>query len=241
MRKKNFRLAALVLLAVWVLAACGKTESGDPAAKAIKRPAVTSAELQFTAPAAGATIAVFDTTAGEIRAVLYPDKAPQACANFTGLAQQGFYNGLSFTRVVSGFCAEAGLTAEGASSTIWSGSGFAPETSDSLHHYSGALCAAVNESGQCTSVFYFMQTLPEAPSDDVLAQMTSAGYRQEVIDAYKAAGGAPYLDYTDTVFGQVYSGMDIVDTIAQAAADENGKPAADILINSITISTYSGS
>ena len=51
--------------------------------------------------------------------------------------------------------------------------------------------------------------------------MNSAGYRAEVVSAYQTAGGAPYLDYTDTVLGQVYEGMDVVDTIAQAAVDEN--------------------
>mgnify|MGYP007102613034 CR=1 FL=1 len=39
-------------------------------------------------------------------------------------------------------------------------------------------------------------------------QMNSAGYRAEVVSAYQTAGGAPYLDYTDTVLGQVYEGMD---------------------------------
>ena len=56
----------------------------------------------------------------------------------------------------------------------------------------------------------------------------------------QTAGGAPYLDYTDTVFGQVYEGMDIVDTIAQTAVDENQKPTADITINSVSIETYQG-
>lgn len=39
-----------------------------------------------------------------------------------------------------------------------------------------------------------------------------------------AAGGAPYLDYTDTVFGQVYEGVGVVDAIAQTAVDENRSP-----------------
>ena len=49
---------------------------------------------------------------------------------------------------------------------------------------------------------------------------------------------APYLDYTDTVLGQVYEGMDVVDTIAQAAVDENQKPTETIAINSVSIETY---
>lgn len=238
MHKSFVRLLAACLAAAAVLAGCG-AESGAAGVKTIRRPAVSSDELQFAAPADGDTVAVFDTTAGEIRAVLYPAKAPQACANFTSLAQQGYYNGTSFYRVVSGFCAEAGLSADGGTSTVWSGSGYAPETTDALHHYSGALCAAVNDSGQCTSVFYFLQTLPGALDASASSAMTAAGCRQAVIDAYTAAGGAPYLDYTDTVFGQVYSGMDIVDAIGQAEADENGRPLTDITINSVTISTYS--
>ena len=67
-----------------------------------------SAELQFTHPAAGDTIAVFDTSAGIFKAVLFPDEAPQAVQNFTTLAGQGFYNGLTVTRVEKDFVVEAG-------------------------------------------------------------------------------------------------------------------------------------
>ena len=54
--------------------------------------------------------------------------------------------------------------------------------------------------------------------------MTAAGYRPEVIAAYQAAGGAPYLDYGDTVFGQICEGMEVVDRIAQSAVDEKQIP-----------------
>ena len=54
----------------------------------------------------------------------------------------------------------------------------------------------------------------------------------------KSWGLANYLDYTDTVFGQVYEGMDIVDNIAQTAVDENQKPTEAITIHSVSIETY---
>ena len=73
-------------------------------------------------PAAGDTIAVFDTSAGVFKAVLFPDKAPQAYDNFAGLVQAGYYNGLTFSRVESGFVVEAGQGADGRGSTIWNGS-----------------------------------------------------------------------------------------------------------------------
>ncbi len=220
-----------------LLCGCGGGSTGSGGAD-IRRKEYSSEELQFTAPAQGAPVAVFDTSAGEVRAVLYPDKAPQACENFIALAQRGYYDGTVFYRVESGFCIEGGLDGAGGSTTAWGGSGYPAETTDALHHYSGALCAAMNTNGEGGSVFYILQTLPEAPAADLLAQMESAGCRQAVIDAYKAVGGAPYLDYTDTVFGQVYSGMDVVDAIAQAETDEAMAPLEPIVVNRVTITTY---
>ena len=137
---------------------------------------------------------------------------------------------------------EAGQGADGKGSTIWKGSRYPVETSDSLHHYAGALCMGVDVSGECASVFYVVESLPgeQSVTQELVDQMNAAGYRAEVVSAYQTAGGAPYLDYTDTVFGQVYEGMDIVDTIAQTAVDENQKPTADITINSVSIETYQG-
>ena len=137
MHKK--RWAAFVLAAALVLTGCsagsflhfGKGSGGSTVQK-IDRPAVESAELQFAHPAAGDTIAVFDTSAGVFKAVLFPDKAPQAYDNFAGLVQAGYYNGLTFSRVESGFVVEAGQGADGRGSTIWNGSRYPAETTDSL-------------------------------------------------------------------------------------------------------------
>ena len=237
-------LAVLALLSCLALTGCSLKEklSGSASGtKTISRPAVESAETQFAHPAAGDTVAVFDTSAGVFKAVLFPDKAPQAYDNFTGLVQQGYYNGLTVSRVESGFVVEAGQGTDGKGTTIWNGSRYPVEATDKLHHYSGALCAATDPSGQCASVFYVMETLPGSASvtQELVDQMNAAGYRAEVVAAYQTAGGAPYLDYTDTVFGQVYEGMDVVDAIAQTAVDENQKPTEAITIHSVSIETYS--
>ena len=68
--------------------------------------------------------------------------------------------------------------------------------------------------------------------------MNAAGWRADVVSAYQTAGGAPYLDYTDTVFGQVYEGMEVVDTIAQTGVDEAQRPIEPITINSVTITKF---
>lgn len=244
MPDKIFRRTLAALLAVGcfaMLTGCSifTTKVTKPV-KAVSRPAVESAELQYTHPAAGDTIAVFDTSAGTFKAVLFPAQAPQACDNFIGLVQSGYYNGLTVTRVEKDFLIEAGQGADGKATTIWNGSRYPVEATDSLHHYSGALCAAPDSSGQLASVFYVVDTLPGSDSvaQELVDQMNAASYRAEVVSVYQTAGGAPYLDYTDTVFGQVYEGMEIVDAIGQTGVDENQKPTETITINSVTITTY---
>lgn len=245
MRALKKIMAALALTAVLAGCSADNILSSIQGGKAdtvqkVSRPSVESAELQFAHPAAGDTIAVFDTSAGVFKAVLFSTEAPQAVQNFTTLAQQGFYNGLTVTRVEKDFVVEAGQGADGKGTTIWNGNRFSAETTDKLHHYSGALCAAADASGDCASVFYVMETLPGSSSvtQELIDQMNAAGWRADVVNAYQTAGGAPYLDYTDTVFGQVYEGMEVVDTIAQTGVDETQRPTEAVTINSVTITKY---
>ena len=235
------KFGAVCLAAVLLLTGCTlRPQENGSKVQSISRPAVESGELQFTHPAAGDTIAVFDTSAGVFKAVLFPGEAPQAYDNFAGLVQSGYYNGLTVSRVEKDFLVEAGQGADGKGTTIWNGSRCPIEVSDKLHHYSGALCMATDTSGQCASVFYVMDTLPGSDSvtQELVDQMNAASYRAEVVSAYQTAGGAPYLDYTDTVLGQVYEGMDVVDAIAAAETNENDKPVEDITIESITFENY---
>ena len=238
--QKKWKMAAALVLAV-ALAGCGALSGlGGKTAQPISRPAVESAELQFTHPAAGDPIAVFDTSAGVFKAVLFPSEAPQAYDNFTTLVQQGYYNGLTVSRVEKDFLIEAGQGADGKATTVWNGNRYPIEVNDHLHHYSGALCAATDPSGQCASVFYVMDTLPggDSVTQELVDQMNAASYRAEVVAAYQTAGGAPYLDYTDTVFGQVYEGMEVVDAIGQVGVDGSQHPTDTITINSVTLGSY---
>ena len=236
-------LAVLALLSCLALTGCSLKEklSGSASGtKTISRPAVESAEIQFAHPAAGDTVAVFDTSAGVFKAVLFPTLAPQACDNFLGLVQAGYYNGLTVSRVENEFLVEAGQGADGRGATIWNGSRYPVEATDKLHHYSGALCAATDPSGQCASVFYVMETLPGSASvtQELVDQMNAAGYRAEVVAAYQTAGGAPYLDYTDPLIGQEYEGKDVEEAIPQTAEAENQKPAPAVPIHSVSIETH---
>ena len=103
------KLCLLPALALALLCACSRAETKTPPT----REAVTSTERQFTTPAVGDTIAVFDTSLGEVRAVLYPDTAPMAVYNFVGLARSGYYDNTSIWRSEYGFAVQGGVFGEG--------------------------------------------------------------------------------------------------------------------------------
>ena len=241
------KLLCLVFAMLLALCACSSGKSTP------KRPAVTSSERQFTTPAEGDTIAIFTTSQGEIRAVLYPDAAPMAVYNFAGLARIGYYDGTVFWRTQYGFAVQGGdATGTGTGgSTIWSNNAYPAEVDPGLKHYAGALCAAFATGGERTggnSQFYFVQALPDSVDEAQQQALAQNGYTQEQIDAYAAAGGLPYLDITYTFFGQVYEGMNVVDKLAgvKTIDSEDGadtcRPfdSGDVTIEHITIAAYPG-
>lgn len=244
--KKYVCLALALALALL----CGCTGSRKTAPD---RKDVSSEERQFATPAEGDLIAIFTTSLGEVRAVLYPDAAPMAVYNFTGLARSGYYDGTVIWRSQYGFAVQGGdATGTGTGgSTIWSNNPYPLEADASLKHYAGALCAAFASGGESTggnSQFYFVAALPDSVDNAQQEQLAQNGYTEAQIAAYAAAGGLPYLDNTDTVFGQVYAGMDVVDAMAcvETQEDEEGadtwRPTeeAAITIEKVTVTTYPG-
>ncbi len=250
-RRQFLTVCAALCAAVLALSLSGC--SGGASERVPDRPAVQSGERQFTAPADGDLIAIFDTSLGEVRAVLYPDAAPMAVQNFVGLARNGYYDGTIIWRSEYGFAVQGGdATGTGTGgSTIWSNHAYPLETDASLKHYAGALCAAFASGGEeegGNSQFYFVTALPDSVDKTMQEELAANGYTEAQIAAYADAGGLPYLDNTDTVFGQVYAGMEVVDAMAcvDTVQTEDGadthRPTeeATITINTVTIATYPG-
>lgn len=172
------------------------------------------------------------TSYGDITIKLFEKEAPMTVENFLQLAKKDYYNNTVFHRVISDFMIQGGdPKGNGTGGTsIW-GHSFEDEFSDVLFNIRGALSMANSGPNTNGSQFFIVQnkTMPKR----YLKDMESAGYPNEIINAYKN-GGTPWLDHRHTVFGQVIKGMDVVDQIAKAPRDRaNDKPLEDIKIINI--------
>lgn len=177
--------------------------------------------------------AVLKTNQGEIKIQLFPEQAPMTVENFIRLAQKGYYDGTIFHRVISDFMIQGG-DPEGngtGGESIW-GHPFEDELSRELFNIRGALSMANSGPNTNGSQFFIVQNknMPKR----YIKQMEHAGYPKEIIHAYKQ-GGTPWLDGRHTVFGQVITGMDVVDKIAKSKKDKMDKPLEDITIESIQV------
>ena len=177
--------------------------------------------------------AVLKTNQGEIKIQLFPEQAPMTVENFIRLAQKGYYDGTIFHRVISDFMIQGG-DPEGngtGGESIW-GHPFEDELSRELFNIRGALSMANSGPNTNGSQFFIVQNknMPKR----YIKQMEPAGYPKEIIHAYKQ-GGTPWLDGRHTVFGQVITGMDVVDKIAKSKKDKMDTPLEDITIESIQV------
>ncbi len=171
------------------------------------------------------------TNKGTIKIKLFPELAPKAVENFMTHAKDGYYDGVTFHRVIQDFMIQGG-DPEGngtGGESIW-GEGFETEISNQLYNIRGALSMARTQDPNSNgSQFFIVQN-----SDDMHDGLLKDDYPQAIIDAYKN-GGYPSLDGEYTVFGQVVEGMDVVDAIAAVETDSSDKPKEDVKIEKINI------
>lgn len=199
----------------------------------------------------GEKIATMHTNYGDVKFRFFPEYAPKAVENFLTLAEKGYYDNVTFHRVINDFMIQGGdPTATGAGGkSIW-GTAFENEVTPDLRHFRGALCMAnsgVDPSNG--SQFYIVQNKDASDFINTIKRFLyqtitdtditySELYPDNVLEAYAELGGYPSLDFGYTIFGQVIEGMDIVDTIAAVETDNNNKPVNDVIINGIDISEY---
>ena len=223
---------------------------------------------QLELPQEGEEIAVIDTSMGTMKMRLFPNAAPKAVENFTTLAKQGYYNGQIFHRVINNFMIQGGdPTATGmGGKNIWDTDGFEDEFVANLLNIRGSVAMANSGKNTNGSQFFINQkkaddfegwdyytNLYNTFRQDPTTYLQYYGscpnvYRitDEVKALYEQQGGSPSLDgyYSvnqrgHTVFGQVFEGLDVLDSIAAVETDSStDKPLQDVTVNSITIEEY---
>ena len=158
-------------------------------------------------------IVTFEMNSGKVfKAELYPEIAPNTVNNFISLVNKGFYNGLIFHRVISGFMIQGGDPEGkgiGGPGYCIKGEFTANGFKNDLRHDKGVLSMA--------------RTM--APD--------SAGSQFFVMHE-----DSPHLDGQYAAFGKVIEGQDVVDEIANVRTDYNDKPRQPQIMEKVTVDTF---
>lgn len=199
--------------------------------------------MNYTQPKKGEEIVVMTIKGkGTVKIKLFPELLPKACANFVGLASKGYYDGLSFHRIIKDFMIQGGDPKGNGTGgeSVWGGQ-FDGGYSKYLYHVNGALAYA-NSGSTATDGSQFYIVVGSQFPEEYLENVTkgrSNDYHSSVAKAYAENGGTPWLDYMYTVFGQVFEGMDVINSIcANTETNANDKPLEDIIIDKVEIVKY---
>ncbi|MCP8970393.1 peptidylprolyl isomerase [Ectobacillus ponti] len=202
MKRMFLSRASVLFAAVWLLAGCGsgtgaKKEAAPVKAIHVEKNPVVTIEME---------------NGKQIQAELYPDIAPNTVLNFISLIQKGFYNGLTFHRVIPGFMIQGGDPkgdgTGGPGHTIFgefAENGFP----NKLKHEAGVLSMArSNDPNSAGSQFFIM------------------------VDK------ATHLDGKYAAFGKVTSGMDVVQDIVSVKRNSLDKPEVEQKMKQVTVETF---
>ena len=174
----------------------------------------------------GKEIAVITTDEGTIRVQLHGEDAPIHVGNFVELAQKGFYDGLKFHRYVPGFVIQGGCpnTREATPEQVAAGRapGMAPFGTGNPGY-------SIKEE--------FTTNPNNSHEDGALAMARSMDPNSAGSQFFIMHQDAPHLDKQYAAFGQVLSGMEVVDAICQVKTDRNDRPETEQKMKSVRVDT----
>jgi len=203
--------------------------------------------LAFTTLSSGQEdkrIIIIETSMGTIEVLLY-DNTPLHKANMIKLVEEGFYTKHLFHRVIKQFMIQGGdphsVNADKGERLGTGGLDYTipAEFNEENYHKRGALAAARMgdqfnpEKASSSCQFYIVQgqVFNEATLKSFEERGLHAPFSEEQIKDYTSIGGTPHLDGAYTVFGEVISGLDVVDAISMVETDPYDRPAEDIIFS----------
>jgi cyclophilin family peptidyl-prolyl cis-trans isomerase len=194
------RLCLLCCVAlVWIAGCSSSGETGGP--------------VPAGAKSSGGMHAVIETDKGAIEIEFLPADAPKAVENFRLLAEKGYFDGLTFHRIVRGFMIQGGdPSGDGTGGeSAWGGT-FEDEIKQGSALYNGGYKrghVAMANAGPNTNGSQFF--LISGPSGAALPPQYS-------------------------LFGKIVKGLDVLDAMQRVPTGRNDRPHDDVVINSVTIS-----
>ena len=153
---------------------------------------------QLRTPGSGDTVATMHTNHGDIKILMLPEFAPKTVENFTTHAKNGYYNGLTFHRIMEGFVLQGGDPkgdGTGGSDTTIKGEFSINGVKNNLSHIKGVISMARSADKNSASSQFFI-----------------------------CHADAKFLDGQYAGFGKVVEGIETVDKIASVATNYNDKP-----------------
>ena len=230
------RILACALLGgmMVVTAACG-SNSADKTITPVAQAETVNKMPNFTNAPIADEYAIFDTNYGQFKVRLLGSKAPITVKNFDYLVKKGFYNGVTFHRVIEGFMIQGGdPTGTGMGGESSFGGSFQDEFSKELYNLRGALSMANAGPDTNGSQFFIVQT-PEIPYSK--KELERGGWPAPIAEAYAENGGTPHLDHRHTVFGQLVdeASYKVLDEIASVEVGAQDKPLEDVVIETVEV------
>ena len=155
-------------------------------------------------------VVIFETNSGKIAIEFFPEDAPKHVSNFITLANNGFYDGTLFHRVIPGFMIQGGD----------------PNTKTDNKGSWGMGGPGYNVKAEFSSRSHLRGIVSMARAQDP----DSAGSQFFIVTSDSA-----FLDRQYTVFGQVKEGMDVADKIVNMDRDGNDCPLEKVVMTKVTL------
>ena len=208
-------VAAVILCTCFLMSGCGgdtESSSSEKATSAVSNEETTSASTDTTDYKSSYTATIDVKDYGKIEVELYEELAPITVKNFVDLAKDGFYDGLTFHRIITGFMIQGGDPVGNGTG----GPGYSIPGEFSLNGYDNSLS---HDPG--------VISMARSQHPD------SAGSQFFIM--HKKAS---HLDGSYAAFGKIIEGRDVVDNLAEVATDWSDMPLTPVIMEKVTLETF---
>ena len=208
-------VAAVILCTCFLMSGCGgdtESSSSEKATSAVSNEETTSASTDTTDYKSSYTATIDVKDYCKIEVELYEELAPITVKNFVDLAKDGFYDGLTFHRIITGFMIQGGDplgNGTGGSDKTIKGEFAQNGVENNLSHTRGVISMARSAMPNSASSQFFIM--------------------------HKTS---PHLDGAYAAFGKVTEGMDVVNKIAETATDYSDRPLEEQKMKKVTVETF---